>query len=181
MSREAEPEVSEVTRVPAPGGAVVLRGRILARWRAAATEMTPDGDDVQAHLEHPLGEQAAVPEGHGGGAFQLFKRGMIVERADGRAFVVYGAIYDHYLAMGGTQSPIGQPTSEEESDPRGGRVAHFDGGDIYWREEFGARDVRGARRAEYATRSDPFKRSLVARALSRGKALLLRPRTRPTG
>jgi uncharacterized protein with LGFP repeats len=157
---------SNSATVQTPAGEVVIRGRIYDRWRDARDEKTPDGDDVQAHLGHPLGGQTAVPAKHGGGAEQLFQRGMIVERQDGRLFVVYGAIYDHYLAMGGTGSALGQPTSDEEGAARGGRVAHFQHGDIYWREDFGARDVRGVRRAYYGTRGDPFTRSWVKRAAS---------------
>ena len=157
---------SDIATVQTPAGEVVIRGRIYARWRDARDEKTPDGDDVQAHLGHPLGGQTAVPAKHGGGAEQLFQRGMIVERQDGRLFVVYGAIYDHYLSLGGTGGALGQPTSDEEGAARGGRVAHFQHGDIYWREDFGARGVRGLRRAYYATRGYPFTRSWVKRAAS---------------
>jgi hypothetical protein len=173
----AEPESSGTT-LQTPAGTVVIRGRIYARWRDARDEKTPDGDDVQAHLGHPLGDQTAVPAKQGGGAQQLFQRGMIVERQDGRAFVVYGAIYDRYLEIGGTGSALGQPTSDEEGAARGGRVAHFQKGDIYWHEDFGARDVRGVRRAYYAARGYPFTRSWVRRAASFCRASVRRFSTR---
>jgi pimeloyl-ACP methyl ester carboxylesterase len=168
MAAEKE---SDDTTVQTPGGPVVIRGGIHAKWQALIEETTPDGDDVQSHLGHPLGEETKVPEKHGGGAAQLFDRGMIVERADGRAFVVYGAIYDHYLRVGGTASPIGQPTSDEEGY-RDGRVARFDRGDIYWRQDFGAREVRGVRRRRYVGGGDPFTRSLATRALAYGRSIL---------
>jgi uncharacterized protein with LGFP repeats len=153
-------------------GPFAIRGKIYAKWQVLQTEKTPDGDDVQAHLGPPLGEQIGVSAKHGGGAAQVFQRGMIVERADGRAFVVYGAIYDHYRRMGDTASILGPPTSDEEDAPAGGRVAHFENGDIYWREDVGAREVHGARRVRYAARRDPFARSWVGRAAALCRAIL---------
>jgi uncharacterized protein with LGFP repeats len=157
---------SDSTTVQTPAGTVVIQGKIYVKWRDGGTVQTPDGDDVRTHLGYPLGTQRAVPAQHGGGYEQLFHRGMIVERQDGRTFVVYGAIYDHYLAVGGTGSVLGQPTSDEEGAGRGGRVTHFQYGDIYWHEDFGAREVRGARRDRYATRGYPFRRSWIKRAAS---------------
>jgi uncharacterized protein with LGFP repeats len=150
------------TRVKTPSGDVLIQGRIHARWLALKGVSTPDGDDVQAHLEHPLGEQEVI--GEGGGTAQLFRRGMLVERPDGRTFVVYGAIYDHYLAIGGAASAIGMPISDEQSAPFGGRVAHFERGDIYWRQDFGPREIRDPGRRRYAAGANPFTRSWLDRA-----------------
>jgi uncharacterized protein with LGFP repeats len=161
----ADPALAEQTTVQTPDGAFVIRGRIYAKWRALKDERSPDGDDVQAHLELPLGEQAAVPVRHGGGAMQLFRRGVIVERAHGATFVVYGAIYDRYVALGGPASPLGQPTSDEEPWAFGGRVAHFEHGDIYWREDAGPREALGARRQRYRAGADPFARSWPSRIM----------------
>src|SRR5580692_5048367 len=133
---------------------------------ASVTVQTPEGDDVQAHLGHPLQAQTAVPARFGGGAEQLFRRGMIVERQDGRVFVVYGAIFDHYLAAGGVASALGPPISDERDAPGGARVVRFQNGDIYWHEAFGPREVRGARRDRYAARGYPFRRSWLRRAAS---------------
>ncbi len=169
----AEMESNGIT-VQTPAGPVRIAGAIYAKWREAATHLTPDGDDVQAHLGPPLGEAQAILSAHGGGASQLFTRGMIVARANGQAFVVYGAIYDYYLGIGGPANSIGQPTSDEESAARGGRVAHFENGDIYWHEDFGPRDVRGFRRKHYAARGYPFTRSLFRRAASRCASTLRR-------
>jgi uncharacterized protein with LGFP repeats len=151
--------------VQTPAGAVVIRGGIYAKWRALKAETTPDGDDVQAHLEFPLGDQTPVSERHGGGSMQLFRRGMIVERADGRAFVVYGVIYDYYLKMGGPGSYLGQPTSDEEAAPFNGRVSRFQNGDIYWRLDVGVREVTRRSRDRQGVGWDPFARSWSAEAL----------------
>ena len=125
---------------------------------------------MQAHLEHPLGEETAIPASNGGGIQQLFRRGMIVARADGRTFVVYGAIYDHYVSTGATSGPLGQPTSDEEEAPYGGRVNRFDRCDVYWRADTGPREARESDRARIAAGGDPFARTLA----SRGAALLKR-------
>jgi hypothetical protein len=169
MSVNTDPDCATVQT---PTGPVVIRGNIYVKWRALQHEMTPDGDDVQAHLGPPLGQETRVPEKQGGGAAQLFDRGMIVERGDGRLFVIYGAIYDHYLVMGGTASAIGPPTSDEEQGGHGARVAHFEHGDIYWRQDFGARDVRGRRREQCAAGADPFIRSLAGRGAALARAAL---------
>jgi uncharacterized protein with LGFP repeats len=160
----ATDEDSEAVIVGTPTGPITIQGAVHAKWRALRAETTPDGDDVQAHLGHPLAEHVAISLGHGSGTVQLFHRGMIVVRADGRAFVVYGAIYDHYGGIGGICSDLGQPTSDEEAAGRGGRVAHFDHGDIYWREDVGAWEVHGARRDRYAARGYPFTMSWAERA-----------------
>jgi hypothetical protein len=156
----------ESATVQTPKGPVVIRGRIYAKWLSASAEKTPDGDDVRAHLGHPLGAQTAIEGRHGGGAIQLFDRGSIVERADGRTFVVYGAIHDHYAASGGPASAAGQPISDEEAAGHGGRVSHFQSGDIYWRADAGAREIIGASRALYASGRDPFSKSLVNRVVA---------------
>jgi hypothetical protein len=108
----------------------------------------------------------------------LFQRGMIVERADGRTFVVYGQIYDYYLTLGGAGSSLGLPISDEEDAEYGGRVARFQRGDIYWREDFGAREVRGATRDRCDAGADPFTRPLVERAVNVVKRSVRRVRAR---
>jgi uncharacterized protein with LGFP repeats len=161
---------SEGRTVEAPTGAVRIEGEIFAKWRALADEMTPDGDDVQAHLGPPLGPETAVLAREGGGTQQLFRRGLIVARADGRAYVVYGAIYDRYLELGGTASALGPPISDEEG-AAGGRVGHFQNGDIYWREDFGHRVVQGLHRRRYAGGGDPFRRTWVDRGAALYRSL----------
>ena len=155
---------SEVT-LQTPNGPVPIRGAIHAKWQALGAEMSPDGDTVQAHLGHPLAEQTAVSAAHGGGAMQLFHRGLIVARADGRSFVVYGALYDHYMTLGGPGGELGPPTSDEE-DAGGGRVARFRDGDVYWRTDVGIREVYGRRRHRLAAGGDPFARTWPERVES---------------
>jgi uncharacterized protein with LGFP repeats len=178
MTTSAEPQVT----VETPDGPVTIRGAIYAKWQALGAEMTPDGDTAQAHLEHPLGPQVAVAAEHGGGAMQLFRRGLIVAGEDGLAFVVYGAIYDHYLAIGGPAGELGPPTSDEENAGRGGRVSHFRSGDVYWRSDVGVREVYGGRRRRFAARGYPFTITWTERAAAayrRVRRLVFRPARRP--
>jgi uncharacterized protein with LGFP repeats len=151
-----------------------VKGNIHARWIALKDQKTPDGDDVQAHLEEPIGEQTIIGATEGGGAVQMFKRGMLVERADGRTFVVYGAIFDHYAAIGGARSAIGLPVSDEEAAQHGARVNRFDRGDIYWRLDFGPRVVQGRDRERCNAGADPFARSWITRAGSLAKRVVRR-------
>jgi uncharacterized protein with LGFP repeats len=158
------------TTVQTPIGLVLIEGKIHAKWRALERERTPDGDDVKAHLGYPLGAQIAVPERAGIGAVQRFQRGMIVERADGRTFAVYGAIGDHYLIRGGAAGSFGPPTSDEE-DRWGGRVSHFEYGAIHWRKDLGVREVHGASLQGRASPRDPFAASWLDRGASFGRLI----------
>jgi uncharacterized protein with LGFP repeats len=169
MTDEAD---SKSATLQTPTGPVAIQGKIFAKWQALKMDLTPDGDDAQAHLGLPSGPETAVPEEQGGGAAQHFQRGMIVERTDGRVFVVYGAIYDCYRSIGDTAGIVGQPTSDEEAAGYGGRVAHLDKCDIYWREDFGAREVHGARRHRYTAHGYPFRRSWAGRSLAFCQAIL---------
>ncbi|WP_197521281.1 LGFP repeat-containing protein [Mycobacterium sp. E787] len=55
-----------------------------------------------------------------------------------------GAIYDHWLAMGGMNSPLGAPTSPEDSAEGGARFVTFAKGAMYWSPEIGPQPVTGA-------------------------------------
>ncbi len=149
---------------------------IEAKWAALAAVPTPDGDDVQSHLGAPLGPHTAAPAQRGGAAVQWFARGAIVERADGRTFAVYGAIYEHYLRAGGPAGHLGAPTCDEEPAAHGGRVSRFQGGDLYWRADAGVREVLACLRALYAGGRDPFARSWTNRVVTRLASLRRRAR-----
>jgi hypothetical protein len=59
--------------------------------------------------------------------------------------VLGGAIRDHYNAIGGMHSFLGDPIISETATPDGiGRYNHFQGGSIYWTPSTGAWSVRGA-------------------------------------
>jgi hypothetical protein len=63
---------------------------------------------------------------------------------------VIGAIRDKWLALGGPQSFLGQPLTDELGTPDGiGRFNHFQGGSIYWTPTTGAHEVHGAIRDKW--------------------------------
>ncbi|MEU2393734.1 DUF2599 domain-containing protein [Streptomyces sp. NPDC007369] len=65
---------------------------------------------------------------------------------------VRGAILDKFKSMGGTDSPLGCPTTEERRTPDGrGYYSHFQGGSIYWSAQTGAHPVWGAIRDKWAS------------------------------
>ncbi|WP_193376516.1 LGFP repeat-containing protein [Mycobacterium sp. UM_CSW] len=55
-----------------------------------------------------------------------------------------GAIYEHWLALGGMNSVLGAPTSPEDDAEGGARFATFAKGAMYWSPETGAQPVTGA-------------------------------------
>ncbi|MCV7377096.1 LGFP repeat-containing protein [Mycobacterium alsense] len=55
-----------------------------------------------------------------------------------------GAIYEHWLAIGGMSSVLGAPTSPEDDAAGGARFATFAKGAMYWSPEIGAQPVTGA-------------------------------------
>jgi hypothetical protein len=52
------------------------------------------------------------------------------------AHEVHGAIHDAWAAQGSANGPLGYPTSDEMDAPGGGRVSHFQYGDIYYTSGF---------------------------------------------
>jgi uncharacterized protein with LGFP repeats len=147
-----------LTGLPSPfssSGAYPVKDAIYKKWKELAGAKTATGDDVQAYLGYPLGEETPVAAGQGGGTAQTFQRGMIVAAANGAAFVVYGMIYLRYAALGGLGSLLGRPTSDEEAAAGGGRVSKFAGGDIYWSGGSGANEVHGAIRERYLALGGP--------------------------
>ncbi len=62
-----------------------------------------------------------------------------------------GAINAKYLALGGCDSVLGAPVSDEQSTPDGvGRYSAFERGSIYWTPSGGAFEVHGEIRDEWA-------------------------------
>lgn len=68
----------------------------------------------------------------------------------GGAAVVHGAIEQKYLSLGGCNSLLGAPISDEQKTPdEAGRYTVFQNGSIYWTEALGAHEVHGAIRDEW--------------------------------
>ncbi|HET9877427.1 MAG TPA: LGFP repeat-containing protein [Mycobacterium sp.] len=55
-----------------------------------------------------------------------------------------GAIYEHWLAIGGMNSVLGAPTSPEDAAEGDARFATFAKGAMYWTPQIGAQPVTGA-------------------------------------
>ncbi|MDB6123929.1 MAG: hypothetical protein JWQ71_2922 [Pedosphaera sp.] len=64
--------------------------------------------------------------------------------------ILGGSIRDHYNAIGGMNSFLGDPIISETGTPDGiGRYNHFQGGSIYWTPSTGAWSVRGSIRDKW--------------------------------
>ena len=119
-------------------GGRILFGDVLAKYRALGGS--------QGFLGAPTTDMG-VGRGY---QWCYFQYGVIVSSPATGAHVVYGAIRDKYLALGGGYGFLGAPTSDEVDAPGGrGRVSHFEYGDIYWSAATGARVVYGAIREKY--------------------------------
>lgn len=65
---------------------------------------------------------------------------------------VIGAIRDKWIALGGAQSFLGEPLTDELTCPDGiGKFNHFQGGAIYWTPQTGAHEVHGAIRDKWSS------------------------------
>lgn len=68
-----------------------------------------------------------------------------------QTYEVHGAIRDKWTELGGTESFLGYPLTDETVTPDGtGRYNHFQGGSIYWTSQTGAHEVHGAIRDKWA-------------------------------
>jgi hypothetical protein len=90
-----------------------------------------------------------------GGQIQTYERGVIVARKTGGTFVVYGEIYAQYYRLGGVTGLLGLPLSDVAATGASGYGAHFDGGDIYWSVQTGAREIHGAIRDRWLALGGP--------------------------
>lgn len=141
-------------------GAVWLAQPVFAKLNApeVAQDQASNGDNIRDYLGYPTGDSFQTIER--GGQAAIFSRGIIVVRASGSAFVVYGSIYGHYAGLGNVAAGsirvpvVGLPLSDEEAVPNG-RRSRFEGGDIYWKGATGAWEVHGAIRDAWAALGGP--------------------------
>lgn len=64
---------------------------------------------------------------------------------------VIGLIRDKWISLGGPQSFLGQPLTDELTTPDGvGRFNHFQGGSIYWTPSTNAHEIHGQIRDKWA-------------------------------
>ncbi|QEH34998.1 LGFP repeat protein [Aquisphaera giovannonii] len=87
----------------------------------------------------PTSDEMDVP-GVAGARMNTFQHGVIYWSNATGAHVVYGAIGDRYAAMGGPAGVLGLPTSDE-MNATGGRISHFQNGDLYWSPSTGVQET----------------------------------------
>ncbi len=120
---------------PGAGEALLERARrrvaeaaILGKWNelggAPGTSVTPAGQDNLVKI--------------GSGYVRDYQFGSLYYPQSRGVFWVYGAIGDRYRALGGTESWLGWPTSDETDFTEGGRANTFANGAIYWWPDAGA-------------------------------------------
>ncbi|AYF76485.1 hypothetical protein D7D52_24670 [Nocardia yunnanensis] len=104
----------------------------------------------------PLGQKLGAVYAFGpDGAAQDFEGGKIIYSAGTGAKVMYGAILDKYLALGGADAGLGYPTNDESDAPVNGtaRFSEFsapDGATITWSPQNGTWLVRGPIRTAWS-------------------------------
>jgi uncharacterized protein with LGFP repeats len=105
------------------GGPVrVLPSAVVDAWRRSGWE--------HGVLGYPT--SALVAASGGGGEQMSFEGGTVHVPADGRAFVLHGAVETAFAAAGGVSGELGAPVSDVGRTPDGrAQYAHFAGGSIY--------------------------------------------------
>jgi pimeloyl-ACP methyl ester carboxylesterase len=100
--------------------------------------VVPPGSPVQApfysvwqRYQSTLGNPTSGVQVFNGSRYQYFERGSIVSSPFG-TFPVYGNIRQSYRAIGGLNSWLGAPRSEEMSQGNGTTIQYFAGGYISW-------------------------------------------------
>jgi uncharacterized protein with LGFP repeats len=108
-------------------GAQAVSGQIRARWAATGWE--------RGALGYPTADERPTADGRG--RYSTFQQGAVLWTASGGPHAVYGSIYQRYVAMGGVQSRLGYPTTDEHAVP-GGRASDFQHGTLTWNASTGA-------------------------------------------
>jgi uncharacterized protein with LGFP repeats len=114
-------------------GAHEVHGDIRDKWASLGWE--------QGFLGYPLTDESATPDGVG--RYNHFQGGSIYWTPQTGAHEVHGDIRARWASLGWERSFLGYPTSDELPTPDGvGRVSYFQGGEIFWSPQTGARVVR---------------------------------------
>ncbi|WP_067572346.1 LGFP repeat-containing protein [Nocardia acidivorans] len=120
------------------------------------------GAAIDAHYNEkggantPLGQKVGEVYAFGSdGTAQDFQGGKMIYSPETGAKVMYGAILDKYLALGGADAGLGYPTNDESDAPVAGtaRYSEFsapDGATIEWSPQHGAWLVRGPIRTAWS-------------------------------
>lgn len=138
-------------------GPVVVAASLYEKWRAPEVQggVTEDGENLRDYLGRPTTDSFGTAEG---GQAVYFERGVLVAHRNGQVFEVHGAIFQRYRTLGdlhGAVPYLGLPKSDQQVLPGGGAHSAFEHGDIYWHNDTGAWDVRGAIRSRYLDLGGP--------------------------
>lgn len=137
-------------------GAGALVGPAAGAQPAGAESAIDDHYRDKGGASTPLGEKVGGVYAFGpDGAAQDYRGGKIVYSPDTGARVMYGAILDKYLALGGADAGLGYPTNDESDVAVAGtaRFSEFsapDGATIQWSPQNGAWLVRGPIRTAWS-------------------------------
>jgi uncharacterized protein with LGFP repeats len=113
-------------------GAHTMFGSIYEKWKSLG--------GVSAY-GFPITDESP---GARGGRFNDFNRGnSIYWSTPTGAHAVYGFIRNKWKELGGDNSFLRYPTTDELPAANGGRMSGFEGGVIYWHPKFGAHTVYG--------------------------------------
>jgi len=117
-------------------GAWTIWGSILGRWNAH------QGDDptkplVRDLLGYPTSDET---DGPNGGKYNTFVKGSIYWHPYTGAHEIQGAIHNLYLSLGGPNSYLGYPATDETTEGNS-QFNAFAGGWIYWNMSAGAKDT----------------------------------------
>ncbi|HEY6072322.1 MAG TPA: hypothetical protein VIV15_02765, partial [Anaerolineales bacterium] len=99
-------------------------------------------------LGSPVGPETSM----GSGSYRDFQGGSIYWSSSTGVYEVHGDIRAKWLALGGVNSFLGYPLTDETVTPDGiGRYNHFQGGSVYWSPNTGAHEVHGLIRDKWAS------------------------------
>lgn len=119
-------------------GAHTMFGSIYEKWKSLG--------GVTAY-GFPITDESA---GARGGRYNDFNRGnSIYWSTPTGAHAVYGFIRNKWRELGGDNSFLRYPRSDELPAANGGRMSEFEGGDIFWHPSHGAHAVYGRIREEW--------------------------------
>jgi uncharacterized protein with LGFP repeats len=94
-------------------------------------------------LTYPISDELVLPDCIG--RVSHFNGGDIYWSPATGAFEVHGAILGRYMSIGGPQSPLGYPISDEaNTSDNTGRWNQFQFGVIFWKNGVGAHEIHGA-------------------------------------
>lgn len=117
----------------------ILKYWLEARKRARAEELiNRKAVELGKDPSQASGSLTAVGDGY----YRDYSFGRIYYRPGDAAYLVYGMIGAKYAELGGPESWLGWPTSDEGGiDQEGGRATTFEKGAIYWWPDTGAIEV----------------------------------------